>query len=272
MEFLRYVTIGQYVPGDSPVHRLDPRVKIVLLMILITEVFLIHTWPDMAGPALFLTAIVIISRLPLRFVFNGLRSIFVLVAITLLFNIFFTEGPPIYQYGIIKISREGLSFGMLMALRLLLIVLATSILTLSTSPIQITDALESLMRWGKIFRLPVHEIAMMMSIALRFIPTLMEQLEKIIKAQMARGADFERGSLVKKMKSFVPILVPLFVQAFRHADELAIAMEARCYRGGEGRTRMKVLTMGINDLLAVAIVGVFLVLMTLYDNGYLGRL
>lgn len=266
MELLRNVTIGQYVPGDSPVHRLDPRVKMMLLTLLVVEIFLLQKWLDALIPGLFLLLVVVISRLPLGFVLRGLRSIFALVLITFVFNILFTAGTPLVSFGGITISQEGMSFGILMSLRLILIVFATSILTLSTSPIQITDGLESLMKWGKVIKLPVHEIAMMMSIALRFIPTLMEQLEKIIKAQMARGADFERGSLVKKVKSFIPVLVPLFVQAFKHADDLAVAMEARCYRGGEGRTRLKVLRVGAIDLCAVIITGIFCILLSWIDT------
>jgi energy-coupling factor transport system permease protein len=265
VEFLRNVIIGQYVPGDSVIHRLDPRVKVVLVMILIMEILFVQ--PERIWciflPLIFLLLVVLLSRLPIAYVLRGLKSIVILILITFIFNILFTEGTPLYHIGFLAITREGLVFGVLMAMRLIIIVLSTSILTLCTSPIQITDALESLMKAGKLFKLPVHEIAMMMSIALRFIPTLMEQLEKIVKAQMARGADFEKGSLIKRARGFIPILIPLFVQAFKHADDLAIAMEARCYRGGEGRTRLKVLKAGINDLVAVIISGAFFVFLAL---------
>jgi len=268
MEFLRNVTIGQYVPGNSVIHRLDPRVKIILLLIFPVQVFLLRTerWWDSLLPAVFLAVVTILSGLNIRFVLRGLRSVMILVLITFFFNILFTEGTTLVSWSFIRITREGLSFGMIMSMRLIYVVLATSLLTLCTSPLQITDALESLMRWGRIFRLPVHEIAMMMSIALRFIPTLMEELERIIKAQMARGADFERGSLMKRVRSFVPVLVPLFVQAFRHADDLAVAMESRCYHGGEGRTRVRILRMGALDLLAVVLTGAFLIALTIVDT------
>jgi energy-coupling factor transport system permease protein len=268
VEFLRNVIIGQYVPGDSLIHRLDPRVKIVLAMLLIIEILFVQ--PERLWciflPLAFLLIVVVLSRLSVSYILRGLKSVVILVFITFLFNIFFTEGTPLYRLWFLTITREGLIFGVLMAMRLIIIVLATSILTLSTSPIQITDALENLMKGGKIFKLPVHEIAMMMSIALRFIPTLMEQLEKIIKAQMARGADFEKGSLMRRARSFIPILIPLFVQAFKHADDLAIAMEARCYRGGEGRTRLKILKAGLNDLVAVIIAGAFFVALALLSS------
>lgn len=268
MEFLRNVTIGQYVPGNSVIHRLDPRVKILLLLVFLVQIFMLQVerWWDSILPGIFLFVVLILSRLSIKFVMRGLRSVMILVLITFIFNIFFTEGTTLVSFSFIKITREGLAFGIIMSMRLIYVVLATSLLTLCTSPLQITDALESLMRWGRLFKLPVHEIAMMMSIALRFIPTLMEELERIIKAQMARGADFERGSLIRRVKSFVPVLVPLFVQAFKHADDLAVAMESRCYHGGEGRTRVRVLKMGGLDLLAVVIAGIFMIALTLVDT------
>ncbi|MDQ7823211.1 MAG: energy-coupling factor transporter transmembrane protein EcfT [Candidatus Eremiobacteraeota bacterium] len=266
MELMRNVTIGQYVPGSSALHRLDPRVKILLLMLMVLQIFLISQWWLIFLPFLFFLAVTAVSGLTFRYVLRGLRAVVMLVLITFLFNVFLTPGHPLWTFWCFTVTYEGFTFGLLMAMRLILIVLATSLLTLTTSPIQITDALEDLMKWGKPLRIPVHEVAMMMSIALRFIPTLMEQLEKIIKAQMARGADFERGSLIERVKSFIPILVPLFVQAFRHADELAVAMEARCYRGGEGRTRLRILKMGLNDFTAVALTGAFCILLCFVDG------
>jgi len=268
VEFLRNVTIGQYVPGNSVIHRLDPRVKILLLLVFLVQIFTlqIERWWESILPGLFLLLVLFLSRLSIIFVLRGLRSVMILVLITFMFNILFTEGTALVSFYFIRVTREGLAFGIIMSMRLIYVVLATSILTLCTSPLQITDALESLMRWGRIFKLPVHEIAMMMSIALRFIPTLMEELERIVKAQMARGADFERGSMIRRAKSFIPVLVPLFVQAFKHADDLAVAMESRCYHGGEGRTRIRVLKMAGLDLLAVVIAGIFMIALTLVDT------
>ncbi len=256
------------MPGNSVIHRLDPRVKILLLLIFLVQIFLLRTerWWDSLLPGLFLIVVMILSRLNVKFVLRGLKSVMILVLITFIFNVFFAEGTTLVSFYFIRITREGLAFGIIMSMRLIYVVLATSLLTLCTSPLQITDALESLMRWGRLFRLPVHEIAMMMSIALRFIPTLMEELERIIKAQMARGADFEKGPLLVRVKSFVPVLVPLFVQAFKHADDLAVAMESRCYHGGEGRTRVRVLKMGGLDILAVMITGIFMITLTFVDT------
>lgn len=266
MNLLKDITIGQYVPGDSIVHRLDPRVKIGLVFIFIIQLFINDAWVGFGVFFLAMAAITIISRLPFSFVMKGLRPIFILVLITLFFNVFFSKGTVIWEYRFtliwdftVKITKEGLFTGLKMAIRLILLVFSTSLLTLTTSPIQLTDALENILSPMKVVGVPAHELAMMMTIALRFIPVLVEETDKIFKAQRSRGAKFGRGNVIEKAKSLLPILVPLFVHAFKHAEDLAAAMESRCYRGGEGRTRLKQLKITMSDLAAIAIVGVILI-------------
>lgn len=233
------ITLGQYYQTDSALHRLDPRVKLVGTFAYLIALFVVDSWVGYLLAALFLAAMIRISNVPFRYIVRGMKTILFLLLITVCFNLFLTPGEVIWQFGFLKMSREGLSFAIKMALRLSLLILGSSIMTLTTTPTQLTDALESLMRPLKKIHVPVHEISMMMSIALRFIPILMEETDKIMKAQIARGADFESRNLIKKIKSLVPLLVPLFISAFRRANDLAMAMEARCYRGGEGRTKMK---------------------------------
>ena len=233
------ITLGQYYQTDSVLHRLDPRVKLVGTFAYLIALFVVDSWAGYLLAALFLAAMIRLSHVPFRYIVRGMKTILFLLLITVCFNLFLTPGEVIWQFGFLKMSREGLSFAIKMALRLSLLILGSSIMTLTTTPTQLTDALESLMRPLKKIHVPVHEISMMMSIALRFIPILMEETDKIMKAQIARGADFESRNLVKKIKSLVPLLVPLFISAFRRANDLAMAMEARCYRGGEGRTKMK---------------------------------
>ena len=233
------ITLGQYYQTDSALHRLDPRVKLVGTFAYLIALFVVDSWVGYLLAALFLAAMIRLSNVPFRYIVRGMKTILFLLLITVCFNLFLTPGEVIWQFGFLKMSREGLSFAIKMALRLSLLILGSSIMTLTTTPTQLTDALESLMRPLKKIHVPVHEISMMMSIALRFIPILMEETDKIMKAQIARGADFESRNLIKKIKSLVPLLVPLFISAFRRANDLAMAMEARCYRGGEGRTKMK---------------------------------
>ena len=233
------ITLGQYYQTDSALHRLDPRVKLVGTFAYLIALFVVDSWVGYLLAALFLAAMIRLSNVPFRYIVRGMKTILFLLLITVCFNLFLTPGEVIWQFGFLKMSREGLSFAIKMALRLSLLILGSSIMTLTTTPTQLTDALESLMRPLRKIHVPVHEISMMMSIALRFIPILMEETDKIMKAQIARGADFESRNLVKKIKSLVPLLVPLFISAFRRANDLAMAMEARCYRGGEGRTKMK---------------------------------
>ena len=247
------ITLGQYYQTDSVLHRLDPRVKLVGTFAYLIALFVVDSWVGYLLAALFLAAMIRLSNVPFRYIVRGMKTILFLLLITVCFNLFLTPGEVIWQFGFLKMSREGLSFAIKMALRLSLLILGSSIMTLTTTPTQLTDALESLMRPLKKIHVPVHEISMMMSIALRFIPILMEETDKIMKAQIARGADFESRNLVKKIKSLVPLLVPLFISAFRRANDLAMAMEARCYRGGEGRTKMKPLVYQGRDRVAYGV-------------------
>lgn len=245
---LKDITLGQYFPGNSIIHRLDPRTKILCLIVYITIIFCIKGFVGYGIIAAFTALIIISSRIPFRFVIKGLKPILVFVVITALFNLFLTNGRVLWSWGFLKITQEGITLAAFMVLRLFFLVLATSMLTLTTSPIALTDGIEHLLSPFKKIGVPAHELAMMMTIALRFIPTLLEETEKIIKAQTARGADFESGNLVSRAKAMIPILIPLFISAFRRADDLAVAMECRCYRGDAGRTRLNELKMGINDL------------------------
>ena len=251
---LRDITLGQYYPADSVIHKLDPRVKLFATMIYIISLFCFKGIAALLVATVFLIAVIRVSKVPFHFMVKGLKTIMVLMIITALFNLFLTPGEPLVTFWIFKITAEGIKSAALMTIRLIYLILGTSIMTLTTTPNQLTDGLEkALMPLSKI-GIPVHAIAMMMSIALRFIPILIEESDKIMKAQMARGADFENGNLIQKVKNMIPLLVPLFVSAFRRADDLAMAMEARCYNGGEGRTKMKPLRYMKRDHLAYVIV------------------
>ncbi len=249
------ITLGQYLPGNSFLHRMDPRGKILLTVLMITAVFTANTWIGYLGLFAFVGAVAYFSKLNIKYVIKGIKPIFYIILLTFFINLFFNGGETVLvQWGIVRITQEGLRSATFMALRLLLLVISTQFLTLTTSPIPLPDGLERLMKPPSKIGFPAHELAMMMSIALRFIPTLMEETDKIMKAQMARGADFESGNLVGRAKAMLPLLVPLFVSAFRRADELAMAMEARCYRGGDMRTRMKVLKFTKVDAVSAACV------------------
>ena len=260
---LRDITLGQYYPADSILHRLDPRVKFVGTIVYVVSLFLFHNWGYLLG-TVFLAVMIKLSKVPFKFITKGLKSIFVLLAITMVFNILFTPGEVLVRIWKITITREGVAMACRMSVRLIFLMIGSSLMTLTTTPNQLTDALESLLGPLKKIHVPVHEISMMMSIALRFIPILIEETDKIMKAQMARGADFESGNLVQRAKSMIPILVPLFVSAFRRATDLAMAMEARCYRGGSGRTKMKPLHYERRDrityLILLAYLGIVIVL------------
>ena len=248
---IKNVTIGQYFPGESFVHRLDPRTKLLATIALIAIVFVSKGFAGFLLIAAFVLLCCASTGIHLKFLFRGLKPILFIVLFTFVLNLFFQSGEHIlWQWGAVKITAEGLRMASFMAVRLILLVVCSQLLTLTTSPISLTDGLESLFRPLEVLHFPAHEIAMMMSIALRFIPTLMDEADKIMKAQKARGANFETGSILARAKAMVPLLVPLFVGAFRRAEELALAMDARCYRGGAGRTRMKQLKYGVNDLLA----------------------
>jgi energy-coupling factor transport system permease protein len=234
------ITIGQYIPGESVIHRADPRTKIVLSIVFMIVIFMISSFWTFTAMTLFTVLAVVISGVPLKYTLRGLKPLLFIIIFTAVINIFTTGGTPISQtFPFRYITYEGIILSLKLALRLALIIISGSLLTFTTTPILLTDGIEKLLSPFKRIGLPAHELAMMMSIALRFIPTLLEETDKIMKAQAARGADFDTGNLMERAKSFVPVLVPLFVSAFRRADELATAMEARCYRGGKGRTRLR---------------------------------
>ncbi len=254
---LKDITLGQYFPGTSFIHKLDPRTKILCIIVYITIIFCIKSYIGYGVLALFTALCIISSKLPVKYVLKGLKPIMVFVVITALFNLFFTGGEVAWSWGFLKITYEGMNLAAFMVLRLFFLVLGTSLLTLTTSPIALTDGIERLLSPFKKIGVPAHELAMMMSIALRFVPTLLEETEKIIKAQTARGADFETGNIIRRAKAMIPILIPLFISAFRRADELAVAMECRCYRGGENRTRLRALKMSRTDLFGWIVIIIF---------------
>ncbi|MCI7263868.1 MAG: energy-coupling factor transporter transmembrane protein EcfT [Clostridiaceae bacterium] len=250
---IRDITIGQYYPVDSVVHRLDPRTKLFGTMIFIISLFFANNLWCYAAATLFLAVSVKLSRVPFKFIVRGLKAIVVLLLISISFNLFLTDGRVLFRIGFLKVTEEGLKLAFFMGMRLMYLVIGSSVMTLTTTPNQLTDGLEKSLGVLNRLHVPVHEISMMMSIALRFIPILVEETDKIMKAQMARGADFESGNLIQKAKSMIPLLVPLFVSAFRRATDLAMAMEARCYRGGIGRTKMKPLRYEGRDHVAYVI-------------------
>ncbi len=256
---LKDITLGQYFPGDTVVHRLDPRTKILLVVVYIVALFQAEGWIGYALVTLVTLLCTALSRIRLRSMFKGVRPMLFIIALTALLNIFYTTGTPIRPGWIV--TWEGLARAVQMMLRIVLLISGTFLLTYTTSPIALTDGLELLLNPLKKLRVPVHEMTIMMSMALRFIPTLISETDKIMSAQKARGADFETGSLTRRAKALLPILVPLFVSAFKRADELAVAMESRCYHGGEGRTRMKQLRMERRDCIALILGGIFLALM-----------
>lgn len=257
---LRDITIGQYYPVQSKIHALDPRTKIILTFIYIITLFFVDQ-PIGYGIVLgTLYAVIKLSRVPIKYMLKGLKSILFILLFTLALNVLFTRGETIiYEWGIFAISMEGIIIAIKMGMRLVLLIIGSSILTLTTSPIELTDGIEALLNPLKKIGIPAHEIAMMMSISLRFIPILLEETDKIMKAQTARGADFESGNIVQRAKAMIPIMVPLFISAFRRAEELAMAMEARCYRGGEGRTRMNQLSYEQKDYYAFLLSGIYVV-------------
>lgn len=258
---LRDITLGQYYPIDSVLHRLDPRTKLFGTMIYIVSLFLCNSWLEYGIAALALVVLIVLSHVPVSFMFRGLKAIAVLLAISVVFNLFLTQGEVIFSFWFFKITREGARLAGQMATRLICLVMGASIMTLTTTPNALTDGLEKSLGFLKAVHVPVHEIAMMMSIALRFIPILIEETDKIMKAQMARGADFENGGLIVKAKAMIPLLVPLFISAFRRATDLATAMEARCYHGGEGRTKLHPLKYSTRDYIAYVIVILFLIML-----------
>jgi|LSQX01.2.fsa_nt_gb energy-coupling factor transport system permease protein len=258
---IKDITIGQYFPGNSLLHQADARTKIILTFIFTITVLLISSYTAFFIFAAFTLLAIRFSQIPIRYTLKGLKPIMYIIIFSAVINIFTTEGTVLFEYGFIKFTYEGIDTSAKIALRLSLLIISTSVLTLTTTPISLTDGLEKLLNPLKRLHVPVHEFAMMMTIALRFIPTLMEETDKIIKAQTSRGADFDSGNLIQRAKSFIPVLIPLFISAFRRADELALAMEARCYRGGKGRTRMKQLKLTGVDLKLLSIVMLFEILL-----------
>ena len=245
---LKNVTIGQYYPVDSCIHRLDPRTKIVGTLLYIVSLFLFQTFSGFIVVGTAFAGILILSKVPFRYLLRGLKPILFILVFTMICNFFLADGEPLWQWKFLKLTKEGLQRGFFMGIRLALLVFGTSIMTYTTTPNSLTDGLERLMSPLRVIHFPVHELAMMMSIALRFIPILAEEAQRISKAQMARGADMESGGLIRRAKAMVPILIPLLISSFRRAFDLATAMEARCYHGGKGRTKMKPLRYGLRDL------------------------
>lgn len=248
---IRDITLGQYFPGDSVIHRLDPRTKIIWTFFYIILLFFMKTAVGFAAFIVLTAVIIALTKIKVKYILRGIKPVLFLLIFTSLINIFMTGETPLFKIWFLTATKEGVIFATLMALRLVLLVAGTSLLTFTTSPISLTDGIERLMSPFSKIGVPAHAIAMMMTIAIRFIPTILEETDKIMKAQKARGADFESGSIVSRARAMTPILIPLFISAFRRADELAIAMECRCYRGGEGRTRLHELKMQKRDIAAL---------------------
>lgn len=264
---LNNITMGQYYPVDSKVHRLDPRIKLILTIVFIVAVFLAKTFVGYALLLIFVYCAARMANVPFKMLLRGLKPLRLILILTFLLNLFFTTGETVWvEFWIIRITKEGFLQALFYSLRLAFLVVGTSLLTLTTSPVALSDAIEILFSPLKKIHFPAHELAMMMTIALRFIPTLLEETDKIMKAQMARGADFESGNLISRAKAMVPLLVPLFVSAFRRASDLAMAMESRCYHGGEGRTRLRVLKLSRNDGIACLVMAGLLALIILERN------
>ncbi|MBQ3616308.1 MAG: energy-coupling factor transporter transmembrane protein EcfT [Anaerotignum sp.] len=257
---IRDITIGQYYPAQSPIHSMDARLKLAITFIFIVSLFIVNSFVGYAFVIACMALVIKTSKVPLKFMLKGLKSIMVIILFTVFINLFLTRGETVLLHvGFITVTLEGVLLAAKMCIRLVLLIVGSSILTLTTTPIQLTDAIEYILKPFKKIGVPAHEIAMMMTIALRFIPTLLDETDKIMKAQQARGADFDTGNLIQKAKALIPILVPLFISAFRRAEELALAMEARCYRGDENRTRMNVMKMKGGDFRAAGLTVAYVV-------------
>ncbi len=254
---LKDITLGQYYPADSVIHKIDPRIKIISLIFIIVAVFISKTPIAFAVGVVFNLALILFSKIHFKTVFKAVKPVLFLIVFTAIINVFLTKGEPVFKYKFIVITKEGIYSALTMAIRIILLVSYTSLLTFTTSPIRLTDGIESLLKPFSKIGLPAHELAMMMTIALRFIPTLLEETDKIIMAQKSRGADFESGNILKRAKALIPILVPLFINSFRRADELATAMECRCYRGGDNRTKLIELRLRFSDVLAFLFTVIF---------------
>ncbi len=260
---IRDITLGQYYPGNSWIHRLDPRIKILATIFYIVALFVVKDFIGFATAFIGLIAVTAISKVPVSFILRGLKPVFLIILFTFVINMFMIRGEVLVSLWFLEITREGLRTAVFMGVRLVLLIIGSSLLTLTTKPISLTDGIEALLSPFRRFGLPAHELAMMMTIALRFIPTLLEETDKIMKAQQARGADFESGNIINRAKALIPILVPLFISAFRIAQELAMAMEARCYGGSVRRTRMNGMKLCSRDLAASVIFVIFLALIVL---------
>ena len=255
---LKDITVGQYFPTGSIIHKLDPRIKIMTVFIFIVFLFIINTFLGYGLVLLWIILITYLSKIPLKVIFKGLKPLRWIILITFIINVLFTTGTPLFSIGPVGVSKEGVILALRMAIRLVLLVMGTSLLTLTTSPVSLTDGIEGLLKPFKKIGFPAHELAMMITIALRFIPTLIDETDKIIKAQKARGADFESGNIINRAKNMVPLIVPLLLSSINRADELSVAMEARCYRGGDGRTRMKEINFSTKDYVASTIIVIYL--------------
>jgi energy-coupling factor transport system permease protein len=252
------ITIGQYFPGNSFVHKLDARMKVVLILALVVSIFICKNIVSLAVVVVATVLLVLLSKIPVKTILKSIKPLAIIIMITALLNLFYGDGEPLVQLGKLKITQSGIETAVFMAIRIITLVVISSLLTYTTSPTELTDALERLFKPLKIFKIDVHSIAMTMTIALRFIPTLIEEIDKIMSAQKSRGADMESGGLIHRAKALVPVLIPLFVSSFRRANELAYAMECRCYRGGEGRTKMKVMKMSARDYISLVVVILFI--------------
>ncbi|MGO5087348.1 energy-coupling factor transporter transmembrane component T family protein [Oscillospiraceae bacterium LCP25S3_F9] len=250
---IKDITLGQFFPGNSVIHKIDPRVKILLIIAYIVFLFVANNFVSLGFMALVTVAIVLLTKIPVKMYFKGLKAIMFIILFTSVLNMFYGSGEPIWQWGFLKITLNGISNAVFISIRIVALIFISCVLTYTTSPTDLTDALERLMKPLTVLHIKVHEIAMMMTIALRFVPTLLEETDKIMSAQKARGANMDSGGLIKRVKAMMPVLVPLLVSAFNRAYELAVAMECRCYRGGGGRTRMKVLKAGTKDAVTVAV-------------------
>ena len=250
---IKDITLGQFFPGNSVIHKIDPRVKILLIIAYIVFLFVANNFVSLGFMVLVTVAIVLLTRIPAFLYFKGLKAIMFIILFTSVLNMFYGSGEPIWQWGFLKITLNGISNAVFISIRIVALIFISCVLTYTTSPTDLTDALERLMKPLTVFHIKVHEIAMMMTIALRFVPTLLEETDKIMNAQKARGANMDSGGLIKRVKAMMPVLVPLLVSSFNRAYELAVAMECRCYRGGAGRTRMKVLKAETKDAVAVAV-------------------
>ncbi|MCM1285537.1 MAG: energy-coupling factor transporter transmembrane protein EcfT [Acetobacter sp.] len=260
------ITIGQYFPGVSPIHKMDARMKIILTLVLIVTIFICKNIFSLLAFIFFTMAVIGVSKIPFKTIGKSIKPLAIIIVITALLNLFYGQGEPLVELGMLKITRSGIETAVFMAIRIITLVVISSLLTYTTSPTELTDALERLLRPLKIFKIDVHSISMTMTIALRFIPTLVEEIDKIMSAQKSRGAEMDSGGLIHRAKALIPVLIPLFVSAFRRANELAYAMECRCYRGGEGRTKMKVMKMASRDYISLVIVLLFMAVIIVMNH------